>query len=116
MIHYFVNRLTGKSEWVECGDEAPRFLDKERVWERKSADPELRPAIHAFTMTGDKLHKHEERSYRTNKRTAEMLAKGSGYVPDNRDATGDKQSRESVNQFNRMYSDAKEKAGKPLIK
>jgi hypothetical protein len=71
--------------------------------------------IHAYTMTGEKLHKHEERTYRTNKCTAEGLANGTMRPPDYRDAAGDKQSRESINQLNRMYRDAKEKAGKPII-
>ena len=71
--------------------------------------------IHAYTLTGDKLHKHEHRAYRTNKEIAEGLAAGTMRPPEGRDTTGDKQSRESVNQFNRMLKEKKDELGKPSL-
>ena len=64
-------------------------------------------SICAYTVVGEKLAKHEERTYRTNKCTAEGLAKGTMREPEGRDVAGDKQSRESVRQFNEMYDRTK---------
>lgn len=64
-------------------------------------------AIHAFTPVGAEAEKIERRTYRTNKETAEGLARGTHMPPADRDVCGDLQSRSSIAQFNSMYDHAK---------
>lgn len=71
-------------------------------------------SILAYTPVGEKAKRAEARTYRQNKAIAEGLANGTMLAPDEvpnsqRDTVvGDKQSRESVRQFNEFYQTAKE--------
>jgi putative FmdB family regulatory protein len=61
----------------------------------------------AVTNAGPEGDKRAHRHHRVNKEVAEGLAKGTMNPPDDRPVAGDKQTRESVRQFNEMYQTAK---------
>ena len=114
----YVGMKTANDYWLEFGeDEPPDVVEVNgEMCELKSSPMYAGLAIHAYTLTGEKLARHEARTYRTNKEVAEGLAKGTYDPPQGRDVAGDKQSRESITQMNRLYEAKKNELGKPLIK
>lgn len=95
------------------GDAPETFAEGGRMWVK--AQILFTGGIHAYTPVGEAADRIAARHYRCNKEVAEGLANGTYDPPEDRGTTGVGQPRESVRQFNEMYRDAKEKAGKPLI-
>lgn len=61
----------------------------------------------AVTYAGREGDRVVRRHYKENKAVAEGLAKGTMMPPPDRDVAGDKQTRESIAQFNSFYEKAK---------